>query len=85
MAYYATLHCLQTMAESTQRLNDTVKEKHPDIPWREIRGFRNVLVHDYLGDTNDEQVWKTVIDDLPTLKVAMTAECPGWKTLKTKR
>lgn len=39
----AVLRELQTLAESTQRLSDTLKQKHPEVPWRDIVGFRNVL------------------------------------------
>ena len=44
----AVLRNLQTMAESTQRLSDDCKATQPQIPWTEIAGFRNVLVHNYL-------------------------------------
>ena len=37
------------MSESSQRLAETIKIIYPDIAWREISGFRNILVHDYLG------------------------------------
>ncbi|MDO3377818.1 HepT-like ribonuclease domain-containing protein [Geoalkalibacter halelectricus] len=45
----ATLRVLQVMAESSQRLSAEAKESHPEIDWRGISGFRNILVHDYLG------------------------------------
>lgn len=45
----AVLRNLQVMAESTQRLSEELKAKHPAVDWRNIAGFRNVLVHDYLG------------------------------------
>jgi len=37
------------MAESTQRLSEDLKAKAPEVDWRALSGFRNVLVHDYLG------------------------------------
>lgn len=40
---------LQTLAESSQRLSDTIKASRPEVDWRGLSGFRNVLVHDYLG------------------------------------
>ena len=49
----ATLRELQELAESTQRLSISLREKHSEIPWPAIAGFRNVLVHDYL-DINDD-------------------------------
>ena len=44
----AVLRNLQTLAESTQRLSNALKAAHPEVNWRDISGFRNVLVHDYL-------------------------------------
>ena len=45
----AVLRNLQTMAESTQLVDDSIKDAHPDVEWRSISAFRNVLVHEYLG------------------------------------
>jgi uncharacterized protein with HEPN domain len=48
--YDAALRNLQTLSEATQMLPDEMKALYPAIPWREISGFRNILVHNYLGD-----------------------------------
>jgi len=48
--YDATLRNLQTLSEATQLLPVEMKAAYPDIPWSEISGFRNILVHNYLGD-----------------------------------
>jgi uncharacterized protein with HEPN domain len=45
----AVLRNLQTMAEATRRLSQAAKDRHPDIAWRTVAAFRNVLVHDYSG------------------------------------
>ena len=50
----ATLREFQTLAESTQRLSNELKEAHPEVPWESISGFRNVLVHDYLASDSSE-------------------------------
>jgi uncharacterized protein with HEPN domain len=63
----AVLRNLQTMAESTQRLSQGEKDARPDVDWRAIAGFRNVLVHNYLGIDLD-QVWAVVQRDVPVLK-----------------
>jgi uncharacterized protein with HEPN domain len=65
----AVLRELQTLAESTQRLSAELKDTHPKVPWEGIAGFRNVLVHDYLG-INLERVWDIVERDLPVLGAA---------------
>lgn len=63
----AVLRNLQTLAESTQRLSGTIKFAHRDVPWRNLAGLRNLLVHDYLGlDMNF--VWAVVEQDLPSIK-----------------
>ena len=66
----ACLRNLQTMAESTQRFSEAVKQTHSQLPWRKIAGFRNLLVHDYFGIDPDE-VWKVIEIELPKLKLAV--------------
>jgi uncharacterized protein with HEPN domain len=71
----AVVRNLQVMAESSQRLPETIKSAYPDVPWRDISGFRNILVHDYLGiDLN--LVWSVVENDLPILRRALEKLAP---------
>lgn len=63
----AVIRNLQVMAESSQRLSDEIKSRHPDIPWDDISGFRNILVHDYLGIDLDV-IWSVVEQELPRLE-----------------
>lgn len=62
----ATLRRLQTLSESAQRLSPEFKEAHPEIPWADIAGFRNRLVHAYL-DIDLDLAWNTVMRDLAPL------------------
>jgi len=68
----AVLRNLQTLAESTQHLSNALKAAHPEVNWRDISGFRSVLVHDYLGVDMD-RVWEVVQRDLPDLKRKIAA------------
>lgn len=72
--YDAVLRQLQIMSESSKRLSNNIKEKHTNISWREIAGFRNILVHDYMGDIDCQIIWSVVINKLPELKAAMQEE-----------
>ncbi len=63
----AVLRNLHVLSESTQRLSDTLKGQRPEVDWRLIAAFRNVVVHDYLG-IDHEQIWDIVEHDLPDLK-----------------
>ena len=62
---------LQTLAESSQRLSAEIKGTEPQIPWRELAGFRNVIVHGYLG-VDLGAIWLVVEQDLPMLTEAVT-------------
>jgi uncharacterized protein with HEPN domain len=66
----AVLRNLRTMVEATQRLSDSAKATHPEVEWRTIAAFRNVLVHDYLG-VDLEEIWRIVQRDVPALKCAI--------------
>jgi uncharacterized protein with HEPN domain len=50
---------LQTVAESSQRVSDHLKASRPGVDWKALAGFRNVLVHDYLG-VDLESVYRAV-------------------------
>ena len=63
----AVVRNLQTLAESTQRLSEPLKLSRPSVDWRAIAGFRNILVHDYLG-LDLERIWAVVERRLPTLR-----------------
>lgn len=67
MVESAIVRELQTMAESTQRLSKSLKLSAAEIPWHSLSGFRNVLVHDYLGIEPDE-IYAVIKSDLPKLK-----------------
>ncbi len=66
----AVLRNLQTLAESSQRLSSEIKGSEPQIPWRELAGFRDVIVHGYLGDDLGA-IWLVIEQDLPTLSWAL--------------
>lgn len=58
---------LQTLAESARRLSDSIKNRRPEVDWKAVAGFRNVLVHDYLG-IDLQQVYRVIQQDVPRLK-----------------
>ncbi len=60
----AVLRLLQVMAESTQRLSPEICESCPEIPWKNIAGLRNVLVHAY-RNIDPHRIWEIVEHDIP--------------------
>lgn len=66
----AVIRNLQILAESAPMLSEQLRQAHPEIDWRGIRGFRNVVVHDYLG-VDIRTIWDIVERDLPPLRAAI--------------
>jgi uncharacterized protein with HEPN domain len=66
----AIVRNLQVLCESTQRIDEPHKARHPEINWASIAGMRNVLLHDYF-EVDFEAVWDLVVRDLPPLDEAM--------------
>ncbi len=57
---------IEVIGEATKRLPASVRDPHPEIPWRQISGMRDKLIHDYFG-VNAEVVWKTATEDVPVI------------------
>ena len=71
MRYDAILRNLQTITESLQRLPQNVKDLYPEIPWRDVSGFRNIIVHDYLDGIDRDILWTIITMELPAIKQVM--------------
>jgi len=63
----AVIRRLEIIGEAVKNLSSEVKQKRPDVPWRQIAGMRDVLIHEYFG-VDLGLTWKTVEKDLPLLK-----------------
>ena len=63
----AIIRNLEVIGEAAINISDGMKQSYPDISWKEIRGMRNVVTHQYFGIELSE-VWSTVINDIPLLK-----------------
>lgn len=60
----ALIQLLQIVGEAARRLSEDFRARHPEVPWAEIIGFRNRLIHGY--DTVDlDRLWRVLQDDLP--------------------
>ena len=64
---YAVIHCLEVIGEAVKKIPDDLKNRYNKIPWKEIAGMRDKLIHDYFG-VDLETVWTTIAEDIPPLK-----------------
>ncbi len=62
----AIVRQLTILGEASKRVSTEFRDEHPEIPWKKIAGFRDVIVHDYFH-VNLEKVWKIVKEELPGL------------------
>lgn len=69
----AVLRRMETLADTAGHLSDALKARYPEIPWRTIIGFRNVLAHAYV-DLDLDLVWVTITGDLLALKEVVREE-----------
>lgn len=61
------VHHLMIIGEAVRAIDPAFRQKHPQVPWREIAGMRNLLVHDYFR-INTAIVWETIERDVPRLE-----------------
>lgn len=71
--FYAVTRCLEIISEAARRLDDHVRARHSEIPWRAVMGSGNIYRHDY-DDVAETLVWRTVNDSLPALLAAVERE-----------
>jgi uncharacterized protein with HEPN domain len=68
---YAVIHCLEVIGKAAKNIPTATRRKYPDIPWKEMAGMRDKLIHGYSG-VDPHKVWMVVQDYLPTLKILIT-------------
>jgi uncharacterized protein with HEPN domain len=68
----AIIRRLEIIGEAVKNIPTSFKTKHPDIPWRQIAGMRDILIHKYF-DVDLLLTWKVVKHELPLIKKKLSA------------
>ena len=58
---------IEIIGEAVRHISKDIRKTYPEIPWQDVAGMRDKLIHDYFG-VDIEKVWDTAQDDLPILK-----------------
>ena len=64
---FAVVRALEIVGEAARKIPESTQTRYTRVPWREMMGMRNILIHDYFG-VNLHVVWNTVQNDLPPMK-----------------
>ena len=72
MVQDAVIRNFEIIGEAAKRLSEDAKRQTPEVPWRRVAGFRDVLIHQYMG-VDLEEVWNAVEAHLPVLRRAVEA------------
>ena len=70
MLRLAVVHLIQEIGEAAAGVSAELRQQHPEIPWRQIVGMRNLIVHRY-WEIDLLRVWDTVQDHIPALIAAL--------------
>jgi uncharacterized protein with HEPN domain len=62
----AVIRSLEVMGEAAKGIPQTIRDKHPEIPWKEICGMRDVLIHQYFG-INEDRLWEAIEKRVPAI------------------
>lgn len=68
----AIIRNIEIIGEASKKISKDTKQTYYKIPWKEIAGMRDKLIHDYLG-VDVDVVWKTIHDDIPILEKLIKA------------
>jgi uncharacterized protein with HEPN domain len=62
----AVIRQLEIIGEATKKVSAATRKKHPDVPWKDMAGMRDRLIHEYFG-VDLKAVWDTAARDIPAL------------------
>ena len=63
---FAVIRAIEVIGEAAKKIPLSVRKRYPDVPWKEMAGMRDKLIHEYFG-VNLRAVWDTVKGDIPNL------------------
>ncbi|MBI5557975.1 MAG: DUF86 domain-containing protein [Deltaproteobacteria bacterium] len=69
---YAVIRSLEIIGEAAKKIPASFRRRFPAIPWKNLAGMRDKLIHDYVGVSLDV-VWRTIKEDIPAVRPELVA------------
>ena|SRR3989338_6918184 len=66
---YAVIRCLEVLGEAVKNVPQAIRRRYSEVPWQEISGMRDKLIHEYFG-VDTVIIWDTIREDMSSLEKA---------------
>ena len=63
---FAVIRALEIIGEATKNIPNDIRKENPEVPWKDMAGMRDILIHNYFG-ADVETVWMTVTEKIPEI------------------
>ena len=64
---YAVVRAFEIIGEAAKKVPPSVRKRHAKVPWKQMAGMRDKLIHEYFG-VNYQVIWKTAQEDIPPVQ-----------------